>query len=50
MNVHIWSNILLVHLWAVAYYIKPGWAPAAVCAVQIVILVAMLRDMSRSKS
>ena len=42
MDVALWGNIVLLHLWGAVGYLKPGWFPAAVGAAQLVILVAMM--------
>ena len=33
----LWANLLMVHLWVAAWWVPPGWYPAAMALVSILI-------------
>jgi hypothetical protein len=40
----MWGNLLVAHAWAAACYVRPGWFPAAVSLVSILLAALILYE------
>ena len=43
-NVALWGNLLMVHVWGAACWVRPGWFPAAAALVSILIAGLILYE------
>lgn len=40
----LWGNLLMAHAWGAACYVRPGWFPAAVSLVSILLAALILYE------
>ncbi len=40
----LWGNLVIAHTWGVACWIRPGWFPAAVLLVSIILAALILYE------
>jgi len=43
-SVAMWGNLLIAHAWGAACYVRPGWFPAAVSLVSIMLAALILYE------
>lgn len=43
-SVAMWGNLLIAHAWGAACYVRPGWFPAAVSMVSILLAALILYE------
>ena len=48
--VALWGNLLMVHVWGAACWVRPGWFPAAAALVSILIAGLILYEDQITKA
>ena len=43
-SVSMWGNLLIAHAWGAACYVRPGWFPATVSLVSILLASLILYE------
>ena len=40
----LWGNLLMAHVWGAACWVRPGWFPAAIALVSIILAALIIYE------